>query len=62
MDIKGCDKEVLDNAGEWIDKVTIIAIELHDGICMGCAGSFYLATRDFARFERRGEIVIAYRI
>jgi hypothetical protein len=61
MDIEGSEKNVLENSEDWIDKVKIITAELHDRICMGCDRAFYLATREFARFEKDGEKVTAYR-
>lgn len=61
MDIEGGEKQVLESAEEWIDKVNIITAELHDRICMGCDRAFYLATRHFTTFEKHGEKVTAYR-
>jgi FkbM family methyltransferase len=61
MDIEGGEKDVLENAAGWIDKVSVMTVELHDRICMGCARAFYLATKDFARFEKHGEKVTTYR-
>jgi FkbM family methyltransferase len=62
MDIEGGEKDVLENAQGWIDCVDTITVELHDRICMGCDRAFYLATKDFVRFEKQGEKVTAYRI
>jgi len=61
MDIEGAEKTVLENSDEWIQKVGIISLELHDRVCFGCSRSFYLATREFKRFEQNGEYIIAYR-
>lgn len=61
MDIEGGEKEVLDSSPDWINKVKIITIELHDRIVMGCDRAFYLATVDFNRFLKKGEKVTAYR-
>jgi len=61
MDIEGGEKAVFESADEWINKVQIIAIELHDRICMGCDRAFYLATKDFLQFEKSGENIVAYR-
>jgi len=61
MDIEGGEKNVLENSDDWIGKVNVISAELHDRICMGCDRAFYLATKDFARFEKNGEKVTAYR-
>ena len=62
MDIEGGEKDVLENAQGWIDRVDTITVELHDRICMGCDRAFYLATKDFVTFEKQGEKVTAYRI
>ena len=62
MDIEGGEKVVLENAQSWIDCVDTITVELHERICMGCDRAFYLATKDFVRFEKQGEKVTAYRI
>ena len=61
IDIEGGEKNVLEASTGWIDKVKIITVELHDRICMGCDRAFYLATKDFDRFERNGEKITAYR-
>ena len=61
MDIEGGEKDVLKNANDWIDQVTVLTVELHDKICMGCDRAFYLATQDFHSFEKQGDKVIAYR-
>lgn len=61
MDIEGGEKDVLENSEAWIEAVDIMTVELHDRICMGCDRAFYLATRDFERFEKHGEKVTAYR-
>jgi FkbM family methyltransferase len=62
MDIEGGEKNVLENARDWIDSVTVLTVELHDRISMGCDRAFYLATQSFNRFERHGEKVTAYRV
>ena len=61
MDIEGAEKEVLENASAWIDKVGVLAIELHDRFKIGCNRSFYLATRDFDREHHKGENVFMLR-
>lgn len=61
MDIEGGEKDVLENSADWINSVDIMTVELHDRICMGCDRAFYLATKDFASFEKHGEKVTAYR-
>ena len=61
MDIEGSEKSVLDASDDWIEKVQIITVELHDRIVMGCERAFYLATQKFTRFEKNGEKITAYR-
>lgn len=61
MDIEGGEKDVLENAADWIDRVGVMTVELHDRICMGCDRAFYLATKDFVRFEKSYDKVTAYR-
>lgn len=61
MDIEGGEKDVLENSSEWIHSVDVMTVELHDRICMGCDRAFYLATKDFASFEKHGEKVTAYK-
>ena len=61
MDIEGGEKSVFEYADDWIDKVAIVTVELHDRIVMGSSKAFYLATQEFPRFELSGEKIIAYR-
>jgi FkbM family methyltransferase len=62
MDIEGGEKDVLENSAAWIAAVDVMTVELHDRINLGCSRAFYLATRDFKRFEKHGEKVTAYRV
>ena len=62
MDIEGSEKAVLENSSEWINSVSILTVELHDRICVGCEKAFQLATRNYKRFARDGEKFTAYRI
>lgn len=61
MDIESGEKDVLENSSAWIESVDIMTVELHDRICMGCDRAFYLARKDFAKFEKHGEKVTACR-
>jgi FkbM family methyltransferase len=61
MDIEGGEKEILEHCSDWIDRVDVLAVELHDRICPGCSDAFAAATRDFRTTEVHGEKVIAYR-
>jgi len=62
IDIEGGEKALMEASGEWISQVDIISIELHDRIVAGCSRAFYLATKNFSRFEQKGEKVTAYRL
>lgn len=61
MDIEGAEKNVLENAKHWIEKVEIVLVELHERLVAGCESSFYEATKKFERFEKHGEKMVAYR-
>ena len=61
IDIEGSEKRVLENSIDWIDKVNVIVIELHDRIIPGCEKAFYEATKGFEMFEKNGEKIIAYK-
>lgn len=61
LDVEGSEKSILDNSEKWIDRVNIISAELHDSIIQGCDRAFYLATKDFSLFEKKGEKITAYR-
>jgi FkbM family methyltransferase len=57
LDIEGAERELFSvGAEEWIEKVSVIIIELHDRYVSGCAEAFYsaLASRRFAQ-EIKGE-------
>jgi FkbM family methyltransferase len=57
IDIEGAEQEVFENASPWIDRVGVIAIELHDQLKPGCSRSVYGATKGFQWDFRRGETV-----
>jgi FkbM family methyltransferase len=61
MDIEGAEKNVLENSQAWIDRVRVLTAELHDRIVFGCTRAFYLATKDYSRFDQQGEKITAYR-
>ena len=53
LDIEGAERELFDaSAAEWLPKVRVIAIELHDTIKPGCSEAFYARLGDFY-FEQR---------
>jgi hypothetical protein len=55
LDIEGSEKEVFEDSAEWIDRVSAIAIELHDRFKSGCSRAFYAATTGFAHEVTRDE-------
>ncbi|MGH7885843.1 MAG: FkbM family methyltransferase [Thermodesulfobacteriota bacterium] len=61
VDIEGSEKEVLENSTEWIGKVGVIAVELHDRINKGCKTAFYNATGSFEYKLKKGENVFKIR-
>lgn len=57
LDIEGAERELFaDNCEEWLPKVGMIVIELHDRLVSGCGGQFYshMVRRPFTQ-EVRGE-------
>lgn len=61
LDIEGAEKNVLEHSGNWIDRVNVVAAELHDQFVPGCKLAFEKATAGFSRFERRDDKVFAFR-
>jgi FkbM family methyltransferase len=60
IDIEGAEKEIFAACGEWIDRVGVIIIELHDFFRRGCALSFYTATQGFElEFHKWGHVIVA---
>ena len=61
LDIEGAEKQVLENSAGWMDRVQILAVELHDRSVPGCEQAYKLATADFFRFEKRDDKSFAFR-
>jgi FkbM family methyltransferase len=57
IDIEGSEKEVFENSAHWIDRVGMIAVELHDRFKNGCSSSVYSATKDFEVSMPKGETI-----
>lgn len=55
VDIEGAELEVMEKSGEWIEKVGVVMIELHDDIKPGCSKAFHEATAGFSRAVTKGE-------
>lgn len=58
IDIEGAEKELFEAAQGWIDKVSVIVIELHDRFKPGCEEAFTLATRHMTVAQERGKLVV----
>lgn len=58
IDIEGAEKELFSDYPDWISKIGMIVIELHDKHKVGCNRAFYTATDPFVKEEfRKGENV-----
>lgn len=55
IDIEGAEREVFTAPGAWLERVGMIAIELHDSLVPGCSSAVERATRTFPFTARRGE-------
>lgn len=55
VDIEGAEKEVFADASNWIEKVGIIIIELHENWSLDCNRNFYNATKSFEIGWKQGE-------
>ncbi len=62
LDVEGSEKQIFsDNYQEWLPKVKMILIELHDGMELGCSKSFFTAINNaFEKysFNHLGENII----
>lgn len=63
LDIEGAEKEVFrDNYEQWLGKVKVLIIELHDWLTKGCSESFYSATSSYPFEEtQQGENILLRR-
>jgi FkbM family methyltransferase len=43
MDVEGAEREILRTAHEWLDRIHVLVIELHDRIVPGCSEALYAA-------------------
>jgi len=51
LDIEGAEKEVFE-AGDWIESVRVIAVELHDRVKPGCRAAVQAAAKKLGCFDR----------
>jgi FkbM family methyltransferase len=58
MDIEGSEKEVFESASPWIDRVSVVIVELHERFKPGCLQSFYEATSRMQTIGERGKIIV----
>lgn len=56
MDIEGSEREVLAEAGPWIDRVDALVVELHDRKKPGCTAAFERVARCFDSRWHGGEL------
>ena len=59
VDIEGAEKEVFDRC-DWLNRVRVVAIELHDRFKPGCSAAVNSATWQFSK-SQRGEIIFYLR-
>ena len=55
LDIEGAELELFSADVQWLKKVSVIAIELHDRFRPGCTAAFNEATREFSCRRQVGE-------
>jgi FkbM family methyltransferase len=55
VDIEGAEKEVFENSAAWIERVGVVAVELHDHIREGCRESVHGAAKHFELEWQQGE-------
>jgi len=53
LDIEGAEKEVFEFSRNWVHKVGVLVVELHDRLRKGCTDAFETAARDFEYEEKR---------
>lgn len=60
IDIEGGEKQIFSAESEWLDDVSVLALELHDSLVQGCSEALYkrMVTRRFAQAVRGENIFI----
>lgn len=61
IDIEGAEKEIFEDASNWIDRVGLLIVELHERFKPGCEDAFQSATADFTLRWVNGENIFAGR-
>jgi len=64
LDIEGSEKEVFEDCEDWLGKVKVLIIELHEVFKPGCEEVFYSKIKDydFRKFQRGENIVLVRNI
>ena len=64
IDINGAEKEVFgaDNVDEWLSRVKVLAVVLHDDLKEGCSFAFFKAISNYKwKFSTQGNVLIFVR-
>ena len=64
IDINGAEKEVFgaDNVNDWISKVRVLAVVLHDDLKDGCSFEFFKAISNYKwKFSTHGDVLVFVR-
>ena len=61
LDIEGAEKQVLQESGEWIDRVSVLAVEIHPDLDPAVATVFDRVAAGFDSKWRQGDVEIAAR-
>lgn len=62
IDVEGAERDIFAHSQTWIDRVSIIASEMHDRIVPGCTRAFYNATNSFPFEYVKGENIFVGRV
>lgn len=58
LDVEGAEKEIFSNSDNWINKIDMIIVELHDRFKLGCKEAFESATSAFEFKGMYGENIV----
>ncbi|NJO17399.1 MAG: FkbM family methyltransferase [Thioploca sp.] len=58
LDVEGAEKEIFSNSDNWINKIDMIIVELHDRFKPGCKEAFESATSAFEFQGKYGENIV----
>jgi FkbM family methyltransferase len=57
LDIEGAERELFGDARAWIERIDVIAVELHERFCAGTLRAFYNGSNGFSNEWIRGDTV-----